>query len=146
MQNAKIFSGFVKTGWRPKLVSNSCQCVCNLERAYRINLSCVQSRSWGKWDCYARLWEVECEVPGGWKGPGYLCYCSKHNGIRVANGKQSFIICSQNNPFHHASRKSKGMSLLYVYMHACFLLHSISAYSSKYVLFLISSIQRCLCY
>lgn len=76
-------------------------------------------------------WNVRSQEDG--KDPGYLCYYGKQNGIKVANGKQSFIICSQNNPFLHTSSKSEGMSLSYVSVHACFfLLHLICC---KYVFF-----------
>lgn len=70
---------------------------------------------------------------------GYLCYCNKQNGIRVENGKQGFI-CSQN-PFLHASSISKGIFALCVYAYML-LLHSVSVYSFKYILFMISSFHQ----
>lgn len=79
------------------------------------------------------FWELECEVSGGWKGLGYLCYCSKCSGMRVTNGKQSFIICAQNNHFLYTSSKSKGLSLLDVYMHACLGLLGFFCFQLQYI-------------
>lgn len=66
---------------------NNWQHMRNLEKSFRIHSSCVPSGNWGELDCYARLWEIEHGVSGGWRKPGYLHYYAKDNGIRSANSR-----------------------------------------------------------
>lgn len=72
--------------WRPRLVFDSCQHMCNLEKSCRIHPSCVPSGN-----CCASHGRRNMRSQEDGEDQGTLHYYGKDNGIRSADPREFWI-------------------------------------------------------